>query len=140
MGVIKTPIEEWDDSTVFESITLEGGDPETYTDYYQQFIMTKTIDIASYKNSKTLFGRLIRWKQENWDKLPERHAQYSHSEVKLGDTWYSSSEVDGGVRPKKIVDNKGNWDYIHIDVSDEKYEKVKAFCIEECRKAKIRRD
>jgi hypothetical protein len=86
------------------------------------------LKIAFYKNSKTFFGQCIRWKQYYFDKLPFRHAQYSHVEVVFGKEWYSSSEQDGGVRMKHIKDDKGHWDYITLQVTDKEYESMLSYC------------
>lgn len=90
-----------------------------------------TIRVAFYKNSKTFFGRLIRWKQRYLGGLAGRHTQYSHVELVFGNEWWSSSEYDGGVRFKKIKDDKGRWDYIDIKVSDREYEKVYMWCMKQ---------
>jgi len=53
----------------------------------------KTIKVAFYKNSKSIFGKLIRWKQEK--KYPYRYSRYSHVELVFEDGQaFSSSEVD----------------------------------------------
>ena len=106
------------------------------------------IRIALYKQSETLFWRLIRWSQR---RLPQRYSRYSHSEVvfmyepelqseydkienilfrddieKYGLS-FSSSERDGGVRFKTIDWKKGNWDFVDIDVSRNRYIKMLQF-------------
>lgn len=86
------------------------------------------IRIAFYKNSKSFFGSCIRWKQYYLEKLPYRHAQYSHVEIVFDKEWYSSSEQDGGVRMKRIKDNKGNWDFIDLDLTDKEYDLMLAYC------------
>lgn len=87
----------------------------------------KTIKVAFYKHSKSVFGWFIRWKQEI--KYPTRHARYSHVELVFED-WmsFSSSEEDWGVRFKKIKHKKYNWDFIEIEMSDQNYKKVLDFC------------
>lgn len=90
----------------------------------------KTIKVAFYKNSKTLFGKLIRFKQYYLARLPYKYARCSHVELVFENwLWWSSSEVDGGVRFKDITDNKGNWDYIEIKVSEKEYKTVYDFCV-----------
>lgn len=87
------------------------------------------IKIAFYKNSKSLFGKAIRFKQKYIDKLDPIHAQYSHVEILFEDGWYyGSSEIDKGVRAKKINDNKGNWDYIQINLDEFETNEVRTFC------------
>lgn len=87
----------------------------------------RTLRLAFYKNSKTLFGRGIRWKQK---RNGEEFWKYSHVEIiSESGYWYSSSEVDGGVRSKQINDDKGNWDYITLKVTEEEYQKVMKFMV-----------
>lgn len=89
--------------------------------------MKRKIRVAFYKNSKTKFGWLIRWKQEK--NLESRYARYSHVELVFED-WqsFSSSEVDNGVRFKDIKHKKYNWDFIDIEVSEVKYAKILMWC------------
>ena len=89
----------------------------------------KYIRIAFYKNSKSVFAKFIRFKQYRLQKIPWRHSKYSHVEILFDDRWYSSSEVDWGVRMKRIQDNKGNWDYIDIRVNDQEYDDMEIYCI-----------
>ena len=87
----------------------------------------KTIRVAFYKHSKSIFGKLIRFKQ--WWVYENRYAQYSHTELVFED-WvsFSSSEQDKWVRFKDIKFKKKNWDFIDIEVSNANYEKVYTFC------------
>lgn len=39
---------------------------------------------------------------------------YSHCEIVVGDAWYSSSLMDGGVRSKEIEMNPDHWDLIEL--------------------------
>lgn len=39
------------------------------------------VKIASYKNSKSFFGVLIKFKQKYLSNLPKRYARFSHSEI-----------------------------------------------------------
>ena len=86
-----------------------------------------TIKVRLYKKSKTFFWKLIRVKQ-NLQKFSWRYAQYSHAELEF-ENWlsFSSSEVDWGVRIKKIKFKKAHWDFIEIKVSNEKYNKMITF-------------
>ena len=86
----------------------------------------KTIKIWLYKNSKTFFWKLIRWKQR---KFSWRYARYTHTELVFED-WlsFSSSEVDGWVRFKEIKFKKKNWDFIDIEISNMDYNRVWGFC------------
>lgn len=88
----------------------------------------KTIKIALYKKSKTLFWKWIRIKQ-NLQWFSWRYSQYSHAEL-VFDNWlsFSSSEIDWWVRFKKIKFKKIHWDFIEIQVSDYNYKKVLSFC------------
>jgi hypothetical protein len=45
----------------------------------------KKIKIAFYKNSKSIFGHLIRFKQRYLMGLPQRYARYSHTEIVFED-------------------------------------------------------
>lgn len=87
----------------------------------------KIIRVWLYKNSKTFFWWLIRWKQSFT--YENRYARYSHAELILED-WlcFSSSEVDKWVRFKEIDLYSWNWDVVSIPVSDQKYDKIVAFC------------
>lgn len=86
------------------------------------------IQIAFYKHSEWLFGRLIRWKQSlSYDK---KYSQYSHVEIVFSDSLsFSSSERDGGVRFKKIDFNDGHWDLVDVHVTTIEYNKMITFCI-----------
>lgn len=65
----------------------------------------RIIKVAFYKKSKSLFGRLIRFKQYRLQRFSWRHAQYSHSELAFDDRrWYSSFWQDKGVRAKQVID------------------------------------
>jgi hypothetical protein len=85
------------------------------------------LKIAFYKHSKSIFGKLIRFKQ--WWIYENRYARYSHTELVFQD-WlsFSSSEQDNWVRFKQIKFKKANWDFIEIEVSKSKYDKVLKFC------------
>lgn len=48
-------------------------------------------------------------------------SKYSHCELFINGTCYSSSFRDGGVRSKVIDLNSGHWDNIKIEGYDEKY-------------------
>ena len=90
----------------------------------------KKIKICFYKNSKTLFWKLIRLKQRLvW--LPGKYAKYSHCEIQFGEVCVSSSEVDGWVRVKEIFLNPKNWDVIEMEVPDEDYKNMLLFAMQE---------
>ena len=89
----------------------------------------KTLRIAYYKKSKTIFGKLIRVKQYRIDKIPYSSAQYSHVELCFDDGWfYGSSEVDGGVRAKKIKVKEENWDFVELKLTNKDYLKIREYC------------
>lgn len=70
-----------------------------------------------YKYSKTLFGRLIVWKQQRmW--LPERYARYSHEETVL-----EYEEVKEILAHIEIFDENNK----KIETLNEKIEKVKIY-------------
>jgi hypothetical protein len=69
------------------------------------------MQIAFYKGEGGTFTKLIRW----WVKH-----EYTHVELIIGDTWYTSSHIDGGVRARRISGKSGNWDIYEID-GDEEY-------------------
>jgi len=88
----------------------------------------KIIKVALYKKSKTLFGRLIRLKQ-NLQWYAGRYSQYSHTELVFEDgLFFSSSETDWWVRFKKIKPKKRNWDFIEIEITNSQYDKILKFC------------
>ena len=67
-------------------------------------IMASNIRLAFYKGKGDWVDKVIKW----WTK-----SQYSHVEVVVGDTWYSSSPRDGGVRSMRMEDyNAEHWDII----------------------------
>jgi len=87
-----------------------------------------SIQLAFYRNSKSTFGKLIRL-QQRVQGIPGRSSMYSHVEIVFEDGyWFSSSEQDKGVRKKKIVDNKNNWDYLRVPLTDEQEELVRDWC------------
>ncbi len=118
------------------------------------------IKVASYKNSKSVFGKVIRLQQRLQGFGPE-FAQFSHSEfvfcyvddkevcVKLNEIssiknnlkpreeefkeknlWFSSSEQDWWTRFAFIEDNKNHWSYQDIEVTKEQYLALLDFYIE----------
>ena len=63
--------------------------------------------VAFYKAEKgNWWDKLVAW----WTK-----SEYSHVELVVDGVWYSTSPRDGGVRAKRIKD-KGNWDYVEVEV------------------------
>ncbi len=59
------------------------------------------VKLAFYKGEGDWVDKVVRW----WTK-----SQYSHVEVVVGDTWYSSSPRDGGVRSMQLEDyNAEHW-------------------------------
>jgi hypothetical protein len=58
-----------------------------------------------YKGKGKIGNKLVRL----WTR-----SQYSHCELVIGDMWYSSSLMDGGVRAKAITLNPGHWDFIEL--------------------------
>jgi len=89
----------------------------------------KTIKIAFYKNSKSFFWALIRFKQRYFMDLPQRYARYSHTEIVFEDwIFFSSSEEDWWVRFKKINPKPNHWDFLELEVSNKDYRKILNFC------------
>ena len=70
------------------------------------------IQLAFYKGNDTVIDVAI----QNWSK-----SKYSHVEIVIDNTFYSSSPRDGGVRKKNINVNHDNWDFLTIQISDELY-------------------
>ncbi len=67
--------------------------------------------LALYKASGTRLDRLIRWRTGSI---------YSHVELVIGGSWYTSSPRDGGVRRREIVPKPGHWDFVPVDVDAER--------------------
>jgi len=63
--------------------------------------------VAFYKGK----GDWVDWAIRKWTRSP-----YSHCEIVIDNTWYSSSARDGGVRKKNIHHNPENWDFIDIKI------------------------
>ena len=63
------------------------------------------VKIAFYKGKSRLFNKAVAW----WTRGP-----YSHTELVVGDNWYSSSFLDGGVRVKQIVADEAHWDFVEL--------------------------
>jgi len=63
--------------------------------------------VAFYKGK----GNWVDWTIRKWTRSP-----YSHCEIVIDNTWYSSSARDGGVRKKNIYHNPENWDFIDIKI------------------------
>ncbi len=68
------------------------------------------MQVAFYKGKGNKFNKLIRW----WTR-----SEYSHVELVVGSTWYSSSHTDSGVRSKRITGNLGHWDIYDIPHCEE---------------------
>lgn len=99
---------------------------------------SKKISIAFYKSTKGIFGPLIRFKQYYLQRIPYRHAQFSHVELVFdGNECFSSSESDGGVRFKEIdlestfVSKSGlrlnKWVKLEIDLTKSQYDRCYAW-------------
>lgn len=67
--------------------------------------------LALYKAPGTRLDRLIRWRTGSI---------YSHVEIVIGSSWYSSSPRDGGVRRREIVPKPGHWDLVPLDADIER--------------------
>lgn len=65
------------------------------------------VKIAFYKAKGNWIDAIVRFRT---------NSIYSHCELVIGDSWYTSSHEDGGVRCKKMDDPKGNWDFIDIEI------------------------
>lgn len=61
--------------------------------------------LALYKGKGLIGNAIVRW----WT-----GSIYSHCELVVGDVWYSSSLMDGGVRSKQIAMNPDHWDLIEL--------------------------
>lgn len=68
-----------------------------------------SVALALYKGRGTLFNALIRW----WTRSP-----YSHCELVINGTCYSSSIRDGGVRGKAMALPADKWDVIDLPWAD----------------------
>ena len=64
------------------------------------------MELAMYKGQGGWFNKAIRF----WTK-----SDYSHCEIIINGTWYSSSHTDGGVRSRVISGESGNWDIYVLD-------------------------
>lgn len=69
-----------------------------------------SVQLALYKGRGTLFNALIRW----WTRSP-----YSHCELVINGTCYSSSVRDGGVRAKVMALPSDKWDVIELPWADD---------------------
>ena len=69
-----------------------------------------SVQLALYKGRGTMFNALIRW----WT-----GSQYSHCELVINGTCYSSSIRDGGVRGKVMALPAHSWDVIDLPWADE---------------------
>lgn len=69
-----------------------------------------SVRLALYKARGTLFNALIRW----WT-----GSQYSHCELVINGTCYSSSVRDGGVRAKVMALPSDKWDVIELPWADD---------------------
>lgn len=69
-----------------------------------------SVQLALYKARGTLFNALIRW----WTRSP-----YSHCELVINGTCYSSSIRDGGVRGKVMALPSDKWDVIELPWADD---------------------
>ncbi len=87
----------------------------------------KRIRVAGYKWAKSIFGKVIRFKQKRINKLPKRYCVYSHIELDFWEESFSSSEMDGWVRFKQIERKSANWDFIDIYISKKQYNKLYKF-------------
>ena len=67
--------------------------------------MKSKVKVAFYKGKKGFISKLICWYKD---------AKYSHCELVYGGYCFSSSEVDGKVRRKKINLREETWDVIDI--------------------------
>lgn len=75
--------------------------------------------IAFYKAKGDWVDLLVRvWTISPWE----------YGEIVLGKNWYSSSPRDGGVRAKQIIDNCNSWDFIEVDIDEERlYQKYREY-------------
>ena len=69
-----------------------------------------SVQLALYKASGNWINRLIRW----WT-----GSQYSHCELVVRGTCYSSSVRDGGVRAKVMALPSDKWDVIELPWADD---------------------
>lgn len=75
-------------------IDISGKAKEKYEDE-NHTMGSCAVRLAFYKGEGDWVDKVVRW----WTK-----SQYSHVEVIVGDTWYSSSPRDGGVRSMQMED------------------------------------
>ena len=70
------------------------------------------VRLALYKN--VVWWDLGAWVIRKWTGSP-----YSHTELVIGDMFYSSSIQDGGVRAKVIEPDSDKWDFIDLPWADQ---------------------
>ena len=82
--------------------------------------MRVKVRVAFYKAKGSFTDKLIRW----WTGY-----DYSHVELVFPDfRWWSSSARDGGVRFKQIHPKAGRWDYVRVDIDEDFYISMRAYC------------
>ena len=70
--------------------------------------------VAFYKSKKRLFNRLVSW----WTNGPYSHVELVLETMVCGYVCASASNLDGGVRTKKMDLPKGTWDIIDVPVDN----------------------
>ena len=71
--------------------------------------MSIKVTLAFYKGKGLIGDYLIRW----WTR-----SQYSHCELIINNTWYTSSMRDGGVRRRfSAARPSDHWDFVDVDMS-----------------------
>ena len=71
--------------------------------------MSNKVQIAFYKGKGNFFNKLIRW----WTK-----SSYSHVEIVIDNTWYTSATWESGTVARKLVPNPKKWDVVTISCGD----------------------
>ena len=79
--------------------------------------------IAFYKGKGRVLDFLIKLKT---------NSKYSHTEIVFSDNLsFSSSHWDKCSRFKKIEYNKNDWDFLELEISKEKEQRIRSFCEKE---------
>ena len=76
------------------------------------------VTLAFYKDSGNIYDKLIRL----WTK-----SKYSHVEIIIGQTWYSSNIRLGGVTTQPLRPLNDSWDYVDVNVDGRRLTKVLRF-------------
>jgi len=83
------------------------------------------IRIAHYKGKGNLFNKIIRAFQRL--RSPNEYAKYSHTEIVIGERWYSASNRENKVRVRQISGRSGKWDFTDIPMSKKNMDILEIF-------------